>query len=103
MIAQAVLGGVRVLVGIPRISATAHAILAQVFFLTIVGLSLYLSPWWQRDLPQLEEGSSGAAGFRFWTTACDPGSVGVGRRVPAWCFWNHAALGGSGIRHGSWC
>src|SRR5579872_6436283 len=68
VIAQAVLGGVRVLVGHPAISATAHAILAQVYFLTIVGLSLYLSPWWQRDLPQYEEGPSGARAFAFWTT-----------------------------------
>ncbi len=68
VMAQAVLGGVRVLVGHPALSATAHAILAQVFFLTLVSLSLYLSPWWQSDLPQLEEGSSGARSLALWTT-----------------------------------
>src|SRR5271170_5806157 len=47
VIAQAVLGGVRVLAGHPALSATAHAILAQIFFITVVGLCLYLSPWWQ--------------------------------------------------------
>lgn len=52
VIAQAVLGGIRVLEGHPAITATAHAILAQVFFSTLVGLALYLSPWWQRDLPK---------------------------------------------------
>ena len=69
VIAQAVLGGVRVLVGHPALSATAHAILAQVFFLTIVGLSLYLSPWWQRDLPQLDEFVGRLArSLALWTT-----------------------------------
>lgn len=69
VIAQAVLGGVRVLVGHPALSATAHAILAQVFFLTIVGLSLYLSPWWQRNLPELEDSSSPSGrSLAFWTT-----------------------------------
>ncbi|MGH9772606.1 MAG: COX15/CtaA family protein, partial [Candidatus Acidiferrales bacterium] len=53
VIAQAVLGGVRVLEGHPAISATAHAILAQIFFITVVGLTMYLSPWWQSDLPRL--------------------------------------------------
>lgn len=69
VIAQAALGGVRVLVGHPALSATAHAILAQVFFITIVGLSLYLSPWWRRgDLRQLED-SAAVRSLTFWTTA----------------------------------
>jgi heme a synthase len=69
VIAQAALGGVRVLVGHPALSATTHAILAQVFFITIVGLCLYLSPWWRRDdLPQLED-SAGVRATAFWTTA----------------------------------
>ena len=69
VIAQAILGGVRVLVGHPAISATAHATLAQIFFLTIVGLSLYLSPWWQADLPQLDDPSTPTArSLALWTT-----------------------------------
>jgi cytochrome c oxidase assembly protein subunit 15 len=55
VLAQAGLGGFRVLKGYPAISATAHATLAQVFFITMVGLSLYLSSWWQSDLPQLDD------------------------------------------------
>jgi cytochrome c oxidase assembly protein subunit 15 len=55
VLAQAGLGGFRVLKGYPAISATAHATLAQVFFITLVGLSLYLSSWWQSDLPQLDD------------------------------------------------
>jgi heme a synthase len=70
VLAQAALGGVRVLVGYPALSATAHAILAQMFFSTLVGLSLYLSPWWQREHAPLED--SGELPLRtlaFWTSA----------------------------------
>ncbi len=69
VIAQAVLGGIRVLEGYPAITATAHAILAQIFFITLIGLALYLSPWWQRDLPQLEDNVTPTArGVTLWTT-----------------------------------
>jgi heme a synthase len=62
VLAQAALGGFRVLVGYPALSSTAHATLAQIYFITVVGLALYLSPWWQRDLPQLDD--SGAPPLR---------------------------------------
>ena len=39
VIAQAVLGGIRVLDGHPAVSATAHATLGQIFFITVVGLA----------------------------------------------------------------
>jgi cytochrome c oxidase assembly protein subunit 15 len=69
VLAQAVLGGIRVLVGHPALSATAHATLAQIYFLTIVGLSVYLSPWWQSDLPQRDDTSSPPArSLTLWTT-----------------------------------
>ncbi len=70
VVAQACLGGVRVLVGYPALSATAHAILAQVFFITVVGLTFYLSGWWQRDLPELDDsGSPRLRSLAAWTTA----------------------------------
>jgi cytochrome c oxidase assembly protein subunit 15 len=70
VIAQAILGGLRVLYGHPAIIATAHAILAQIFFITVVGLALYLSPWWQRELPQLDDNATPSArGLATWTTA----------------------------------
>ncbi|MBZ5696457.1 MAG: COX15/CtaA family protein [Acidobacteriia bacterium] len=70
VLAQAALGGFRVLEGFPAISATAHAALAQVFFIGIVGLSLYLSPWWQSDLAPLEDsGSPRLRSLATWTTA----------------------------------
>lgn len=58
VLCQAALGGFRVLEGYPSISATAHATLAQIYFITMVGLSLYLSAWWQSDLTQLEDRGS---------------------------------------------
>jgi cytochrome c oxidase assembly protein subunit 15 len=58
VIAQALLGGFRVLEGDPSVSATAHATLAQIFFLTIVGLTIYLSPWWHSNSAQFEDRGS---------------------------------------------
>jgi len=70
VLAQAALGGFRVLEGFPSISATAHATLAQIFFITVVGLSLYLSPWWQSDLESLEDhGSPRLRALAIWMTA----------------------------------
>lgn len=69
VIAQAILGGIRVLEGYPAITATTHAVLGQTFFITVVGLALYLSPWWQRNMPQLEDNvSPSARGITLWTT-----------------------------------
>ncbi len=58
VVAQAALGGFRVLEGYPSVSATAHATLAQIFFITLVGLSMYLSRWWQSDLSPLDDHGS---------------------------------------------
>jgi cytochrome c oxidase assembly protein subunit 15 len=58
VIAQALLGGLRVLEGDPSVSATAHATLAQIFFLTIVGITVYLSPWWQSNSARFEDRGS---------------------------------------------
>jgi len=69
VLAQAILGGIRVLEGDPIVSATAHATLAQIFFITLVGIALYLSPWWRSDLPQLDDsGSPRATVLGWWTT-----------------------------------
>jgi heme a synthase len=69
VVAQAVLGGIRVLEGDPFVSATAHATLAQIFFITLVGIALYLSPWWQQEQPQLEDTASPRVRtLAWWTT-----------------------------------
>lgn len=98
VVTQALLGGVRVLMGHPALSATAHAILAQVFFLTIVALSLYLSPWWQNDLPQLEDRSSPSAGsLALWTTLAILAQLVLGAAFRHGAFGIAPHLVGAGI------
>jgi len=58
LIAQSFLGGMRVLFQDPALTATLHAILAQIFFITIVNLALFTSDWWMRDLPHLDDPGS---------------------------------------------
>ena len=55
---QAGLGALRVLYGHPKLIATIHATVAQVFFLTLVALTLLTSDWWQQDHPALEDSGS---------------------------------------------
>ena len=69
VLAQAGLGALRVEEIHPMVSAIAHATLAQIYFITIVGLSLYLSPWWQRGLRKLDDsGSPRLRSLALWTT-----------------------------------
>src|ERR1700678_2273132 len=58
VIAQAVLGGMRVLFHNPALTATTHAILAQIIFVTVVSLSLFTSQWWNSDPPRLDDPAS---------------------------------------------
>ena len=58
VIAQALLGALRVLRGHPAVTATMHATLAQIFFVTVVSLALLTSAWWQRDLSLLDDRGS---------------------------------------------
>ena len=97
VIAQALLGGVRVLVGHPALSATAHAILAQIFFITVVSLSLYLSPWWQRnDVAQLED-SGAVRSLTFWTTMAILGQLVLGASFRHGAFGISPHLVGAGV------
>lgn len=69
VVAQALLGGIRVLEGHAAISATAHAILAQIFFITLVSLALFTSAWWQREPTTFRDrGSPGLNSLAVWTT-----------------------------------
>lgn len=70
VVAQALLGAVRVLEGHAAISATSHAILAQIFFITLVSIALFTSAWWRRDLPSFHDsGSPRFSALGWWTTA----------------------------------
>jgi len=55
VIAQGVLGGITVKYLLPPPISTAHATLAQLFFITITSITLFTSRWWQSDLPLLED------------------------------------------------
>ena len=55
VIAQAVLGGLRVLFHNPALTATIHAILAQIFFVTVISLTLFTSQWWNSSPTKLDD------------------------------------------------
>src|SRR6202789_484044 len=55
VIAQGILGGLTVKFLLPPPISTAHATLAQLFFITIVSITLFTGTWWQSDLPLLED------------------------------------------------
>lgn len=56
VIAQGALGGLTVLYRLPPPISTAHATLAQLFFITVLSITLFTSAWWQRtDLQALED------------------------------------------------
>ena len=70
IIAQGVLGGLTVLFFLPVTISVAHACLAQIFFSTVVGLTLFTSRWWQSDLSQVEDsGTPRLRSLAGWTVA----------------------------------
>jgi cytochrome c oxidase assembly protein subunit 15 len=70
VVAQALLGAARVKLGHPAVSATIHATVAQIFFITLISLTMFTSDWWQRDLPQLDDtGSPKLRSLSVWLTA----------------------------------
>ena len=67
---QAFLGRERVLFGHAAVIATIHATIAQIFFITVVSLTLLTSAWWQRDLAPVDDsGSPGLRSLSSWTSA----------------------------------
>jgi len=70
VLVQAFLGRERVLFGHAAVIATIHATVAQIFFITVVSLTVLTSAWWQRDLPPLDDsGSPRLRSLSSWTTA----------------------------------
>ena len=70
VLVQAFLGRERVLFGHPAVIATIHATIAQIFFITVVSLTLLTSAWWQNDLAPLDDsGSPRLRSLSAWTTA----------------------------------
>jgi heme A synthase len=92
LVAQALLGGFRVLEGYPAISATAHATLAQIYFVALISLAMLISPWWQRTEPRLAESSSPSlvtAGAITTTVIVVQLVLGAGFRHGAWGILPH--------------
>src|ERR1700734_3086496 len=58
VIAQAVLGGLRVRFHNPALTATIHAILAQIFFVTVISLTLFTGQWWNSAPTKLDDPAS---------------------------------------------
>ncbi len=58
VIAQGLLGGLTVKLLLPPPVSTAHATLAQLFFVTILSISFFTSKWWQSELPLLDDAAS---------------------------------------------
>ncbi|HKQ51833.1 MAG TPA: COX15/CtaA family protein [Pyrinomonadaceae bacterium] len=55
VIAQGLLGGLTVILMLPLAVSSAHATLAQLFFCTMVSLSVFTAPGWREPRPALEE------------------------------------------------
>jgi cytochrome c oxidase assembly protein subunit 15 len=60
VMAQAILGGLVVLLQLHYGFPVEHASLAQILFATTVALVLFTSQWWQSDLPGVEDSGSPA-------------------------------------------
>jgi len=58
VIAQGLLGGLTVLFYLPPAVSTAHATLAQLFFITMISIAVCTSSWWQDDLEVREDSGS---------------------------------------------
>ena len=69
IVAQALLGAARVLLGHPPLIATIHATIAQIFFITTIALALVTSPWSRNEHPMLDDpGSPKVRSVALWTT-----------------------------------
>jgi cytochrome c oxidase assembly protein subunit 15 len=55
VIAQGILGGLTVRMFQPPAVSAAHATLAQLFFSTVVAIAFFTSPWWQSEIPELDD------------------------------------------------
>jgi heme a synthase len=69
VIAQGILGGMTVLMFQPPEVSAAHATLAQLFFSTVVAISVFTSSWWNGQLTTVEDTRSPAVrSLVIWTT-----------------------------------
>lgn len=70
VIAQAILGGITVRFDLPPWVSSAHATLAELFFVAVISLAVFTSKWWSSELPSLEDsGSPHLRTLTVWTSA----------------------------------
>jgi cytochrome c oxidase assembly protein subunit 15 len=70
VIAQGILGGLTVRMFQPPAVSAAHATLAQLFFSTVVAIAFFTSPWWQSEIPELEDAATPRLrSLTIWTIA----------------------------------
>ncbi len=97
VIAQALLGALRVLEGHPAIVATSHAILAQIFFIAVVSLAVVTGEWWQSPQAELRDSGSPSHGDDCRLDHRDYFCADDSRRgIPSWRLRHCAAFGGRG-------
>lgn len=58
IIAQALLGAVTVKLLLPPPVSSAHATLAELFFITVLSLAVFTGKWWTGEVPQLQDEES---------------------------------------------
>jgi heme a synthase len=69
VVAQAVLGGITVKFLLPPPVSSAHATLAELFFITVFSIAIFTGKWWQSGLPQLDDaGSPKLRSLTVWTS-----------------------------------
>jgi heme a synthase len=69
VIAQGVLGGITVLFYLPPWVSSAHATLAQLFFVTVLSLAFFTGEWWRSDPEQMDDfGSPRLTSLTLWTS-----------------------------------
>jgi len=70
VIAQGILGGITVLFFLPPAISSAHATLAQLFFCTLVSISLVTTAWWQDERTQASDSGTRSVHAIAAATAC---------------------------------
>jgi cytochrome c oxidase assembly protein subunit 15 len=70
VIAQAILGGMTVIFRQPIPISVAHACVAQIFFCSLISLSLFTSRWWQEDFSTISDTGSPQVRTLAIYTAC---------------------------------
>jgi len=70
VLAQAILGGITVKLMLPPPVSSAHATLAELFFITVVSLAVFTGKWWTTEHPRLEDRESPRLrSLAVWTSA----------------------------------